>query len=116
MVGLVLGLRGNRVDPDDAVLEGDLEAQHVVREQVEGTAALQVEARVVPVTGQDAVAHAAAVQREAHVRAAVVDRVDLALVREHGDAPARCAHDHHTAALDLVQGSDTDSFANRGSS
>jgi hypothetical protein len=48
---------------------------------VEGAAAFEIEAGVVPMTGQDAVLDAAAFEREAHMRATIVESEDaLALV------------------------------------
>jgi hypothetical protein len=73
------------VHPDVAAADLDRERAHVVRPGVERAAAGQVEARVMPVAGQDAVAHRAAVQREAHVRAPVVQGVDAVAVREERD-------------------------------
>ena len=75
----------------------------VVGPQVEGAAARELEARLVPVAGQDAVLDAAAVERKAHVRAAVVHRVDACAVREHRHrAVARLRH-HHAAPAYFIQ-------------
>ena len=60
--------------PDLAVTHLDRAGRHVVGPQIEGAAARQIEARVVPVAGQDAVLDAAAIQRKAHMRAAIVER------------------------------------------
>src|SRR5439155_27180510 len=62
------------VHPDASVAHLDREAAQVVRPLVEGAAAAEVEPGVVPVAGQHAVTDAAAMEREAHVRAAVVHR------------------------------------------
>ena len=53
----------------------DVEAARVVGERIERAAAREVEAGVVPVTRDQTALHRALVQREAHVRAAVLDRV-----------------------------------------
>src|ERR1700687_4397118 len=50
------------------------EGAHVVRPLIESAAAMQVEARVMPVAGQDGILPGAAIEREPHVRASVVDR------------------------------------------
>ena len=78
---------GRRLDDDDHVVAVDLDrvGAHVVGEGVEGAARVQVEAGVVPVAGEQAVVDGAPVQRETHVRAAVVDRVGAALGPEHAD-------------------------------
>jgi len=77
--------RGRQVDEHVVAVEGDREAAQIVRELVEGAPGRQVEASVVPVAGQDPVADGAAVEREAHVRAAVVDRVHLLSLREEAE-------------------------------
>ena len=51
-----LVLHRRRVEPDATVPQLDLERREVVGERVEGAAAGELEARVVPVAGQDAVA------------------------------------------------------------
>ena len=58
---------------------------HVVGPRVERAAGTQVEAGVVPVAGDEAALDGAAVEREAHVRAAVVERVRVAVAPEHTD-------------------------------
>src|SRR5207244_2894966 len=68
-----------------AVPQLDGEAAELVGPLVERAAAAEVEARVVPVAGEDAVLHRPAVEREAHVRAAVVDRVHGAAVGEEDE-------------------------------
>ena len=98
---------GVEVDPDRAVAHLDRVDAHVVGEGVEGAAAAQVEARVVPVAGQDAVAAAATAQREAHVRAAVIDGVDGLLVVEERDPVAAAGHDDHALLAHVVERGDT---------
>ena len=70
------------VHPHLAVPDLYREDARFIGELVEGPAALQVEAGVVPVTGQDAVAHAPPVQREPHVGAAIVHGVHAAVVEK----------------------------------
>ena len=48
--------------------------------QIKGTATREIEAGVVPVAGQGAVLDAAAIQRKAHMRAAIVEREDTIFV------------------------------------
>jgi hypothetical protein len=73
---LRLGM-GVDVDAVDRLHGG---GQHVVGPRVERVHARALEARVVPVTGQQAVLDGSLREREPHVRAAVVDRVHPALV------------------------------------
>ena len=96
------------VDEDLAVPDLDRIGGHVVGEQVEGAAAGQVEAGVMPVAGEDAVLDGAAVKRKAHVRAAVIDRVDLVVVIKHGDRAVLAGHHLTPLLLQLGQAADSD--------
>jgi hypothetical protein len=78
-------VRRAQIDEHVVTVDRHREAAQLVRELVEGAARPKIEAGVVPVAGEDPVADAAAMQREAHVRAAVVDRVHLLPVREETD-------------------------------
>ena len=60
------------VDPYLAISNLDRERRRVVGEEVEGAAAGEIEARVVPVAGEDPVTHRPAIEREPHVRAPIV--------------------------------------------
>src|SRR5215472_2774150 len=66
--------------PDFAVTHLGGAGRHVVCPQIEGTAAREIEAGVVPVAGQGAVLDAAAIQRKAHMRAAIVECEDTIFV------------------------------------
>src|SRR5215207_3928440 len=69
--GVAMTKRG--LDPDLAVVTHlDRTGRDIVGPKIEGAAARQVEARVMPMAGQDAVLDAAAIERKAHMRAAVV--------------------------------------------
>ena len=72
-----------RVDEHVVTVDRHVEATRVVGERIEGAAARKVEAGVVPVTRDEAALDRALVQREAHVRAAVLDRVRAVFVPEH---------------------------------
>ena len=63
----------------------DVEAARVVGPQVERAARHEVEARVVPVAGDEPGLDRALVEREAEVRAAVLDRERGVVVPEHDD-------------------------------
>jgi hypothetical protein len=77
---LVLSRR--EVHPHLAVPDLHREDTRLISELVEGPAALQIEAGVVPVAGQDAVAYAPPVQGEPHVGTAIVHGVHAAIVEE----------------------------------
>jgi hypothetical protein len=96
-------LARTQVDEDGVTVDRDRESAQLVGELIERPAGPQVEACVMPVAGQDAVAHRAAVQREAHVRAAVVDRVHLVAVREETDGVPVQVHDEPPRRAHLVE-------------
>jgi hypothetical protein len=64
----------------------------VVCPQVEGAATFEIEAGVVPMTGQDSVLEAAALEREAHVGATIVESETMAT-----------AHDEPALRLQLLK-------------
>ena len=90
-----------RLDPDLAVTHLDRTGRDVIGPEIEGAAARQIEARVMPMTGQDAVLDAAAIERKAHVRAAVVEREDASPVIDHQDRGMATMHHEPTLGLQL---------------
>jgi hypothetical protein len=80
-----IGMTERGLHPDLAIANRDRAGRHVVRPQVERAAAFEIETRVVPVTGQDAVLDAATLKREAHVRAAIVEGKDAAAIVDDED-------------------------------
>ena len=116
-LALVGGGIGERpgVDQHVVAVDGHWEAAQLVGELVERPAGCQVEAGVVPVAGEDAVAHRPPVQRKAHVRAAVVDRVHLVAVGEQADGVPVGADDQAAGRLELAERGDADeSVGGRG--
>src|SRR5262249_8427640 len=69
--GIAMTERG--LHPDVTIAHLDRADRYVVRPQIEGTAAFEIEAGVVPMTGQDAVLETAALERKTHVRATIVE-------------------------------------------
>ena len=88
----LVALHRARVHPDLSVNHAHREAADIIGEGVEGAAAGEVEPRVVPVAGEDAVADAAPVQRKPHVGTAVIHRIHLAIVVHHGDGMPAAGH------------------------
>ncbi len=76
------------IDPYDALVDAHRKRAHVVGPLIEGTPGREVEARVMPVAGQDAILDAPAIERDAHVRASIVHRED---------SPARVEQRDHVA-------------------
>jgi hypothetical protein len=67
-------------DPDLSIAHLDRTGRDIVSPEIEGAAARQIEARMMPMTSEDAVLDAAAIERKAHMRAAVVERKDASAV------------------------------------
>jgi hypothetical protein len=71
--------------PDFAITQFDRELRYIVCPQIKGAAAFEIEAGVVPMASQDSVLDAAALQREAHVRAPIVEGEDATAVVDDKD-------------------------------
>ena len=80
-----VGVTERGFHPDLAVAHLDREGRRVVRREIEGAAAFEVEAGVAPMTGQNPVLDVAPVEREAHVRATVVEGEDAPAVIDDDD-------------------------------
>ena len=98
-----IGMTERGLHPDVAVAHLDRADRHVVRPQVEGAAAFEIEAGVVPMTGQDAVLDAAALEREAHVRATIVEGEDAPAVVDDEDRTMATVHDEPPLRLQLLE-------------
>ena len=84
MVGRGIGV-GSKDHVHLAAVEFHVVSPHVVCEGVQRAARGQIEPGVMPVTGQQTVLDRASMEREPHVRAAVVDRVGLAVAPQDAD-------------------------------
>jgi hypothetical protein len=91
-VGGRVGVAGLVPDPDLAVMQLDREGRHIVGPQIEGAAAREIEPRVVPMAGEDAVGNRAPVQREPEMRAAIVHGEHAALVVDDENRAAPAGH------------------------
>ena len=80
-----IGMPERGLHPDVAIAYLDRTDRHVVCPEVEGASAFQIEASVVPMTGQDAVLDAPALERETHVRATIVEGEDAPAVVDDED-------------------------------
>src|SRR5262249_36196020 len=80
-----IGITERRLQPDFTIAEFDREDRYVVRPQIEGAAAFEIEAGVMPVTGQDTVLDGAALEWEAHVWAPIVEGEHAPIVVDHKD-------------------------------
>ena len=90
--------------PDVSVSGPGLVAGNVVGEQVERAAAREVEPGVVPVARKHAVLDGPPVQREAHMRATVVECEHPTLVVDHQHRPVAAAQDEPSPGLQLLEG------------
>ena len=99
-----IGMSEVGLHPDVTITHLDRADRHVVRPEVEGAATFEIEASVVPVTGQDAVLDAAALEREAHVRAPIVEGEDAPSVVDDEDRTMATVHDELPLDLQLLKG------------
>ena len=60
-------------DPDVVIARLHCAARYIVCPEVEGAAAFQIEARVVPMARQDTVLDGPSLEREAHVRTTIIE-------------------------------------------
>ena len=97
-----ISLAERRLDPDLATTQLDRAGRNVVGPQIEGAAARQIEARVMPMTSEDAILDAAAIEGKAHMRAAIVQGEDAFPVINHQDR--RMAAMQHEPTLGLQLG------------
>src|SRR5262249_36769839 len=98
-----IGMTEAGLHPDFAFAHLGRTDWHVVRPQVEGAATFEIEARVVPMTGQDAVLGAAALEREAHVRGTIVKCKDAPAVVDDEDRTMCTVHDEPPLRLQLLK-------------
>ena len=98
-----IGMTERGLHPDLAIAHLDREGRHVVGPEVECAAAFEVEAGVVPMTGQDAVLEAAPLEREAHVRASIVEREDAPTIVDDEDWAMGAMHDESALRLQILE-------------
>ena len=89
--------------PDFAIAHLHRAHRYVVRPQIEGAAAFEIESGVMPMTGQDAVIEAAALEREAHVRAAIVESEDAPAVVNDEDRTMAAVQYEPPLRLELLK-------------
>lgn len=94
------------IDVDDAAFDLGLVDLNVVGEEIEGAAALKIEAGVMPVAGENAIADGATIERESHMWTAVVDGVGPTIADKDDDAVATTRDNSGT--LDGIEGADFD--------
>src|SRR5262249_5803183 len=100
-----IGVTERGPHPDVAIAHFDRACRYVVRPQVEGATAFQIEAGVVPMTGQNAVLDAAALEREPHVRATIVEGEDASAVVDDENRTMAAMHNEPTLRLELLEAS-----------
>ena len=90
-----------RLDPDLSITHLDRTGRDIVGPEIEGAAAREIEARVMPMASEDAVLDAAAIERKAHMRAAVVEREDASPVVDDQDRGMAAMQHEPTLGLQL---------------
>ena len=100
------------LDPDLAVTHLDRTGRNVVGPEIEGAAARQIEAGVMPVAGQDPIVDAAAFEWETHVRTTIIKGEDASSIVDH--QYRRMTAMHHKAAFLLQIGQASHMYEVRG--
>ena len=100
-----IGMTERGLHPDVAIAHLDRADRYVVRPQIEGAAAFEIEAGVVPMTGQDAVLDAAALERKTHVRATIVEGEDAPAVVDDEDRPVATVHNEPALRFEFLKAS-----------
>ena len=109
-----IGMTDGGLHPDFAIAQFDRELRYIVCPKVKGAATFEIEAGVVPMTGQDAVLDAAPLEREAHVRAtivesedapAIVDNKDRTMTAVQNEPPLRGVPDRSSSRLPAAKNS-----------
>ena len=104
-VGGRVGMTECGFHPNASIAYLDRADWYVVRPQVESAAAFEIEAGVVPMTGQDSVLEAAALERETHVRATIVKSKDAPAVVDDKDRTMATVHNEPPLRLQLLKAS-----------
>src|ERR1700730_13504610 len=100
-----IGIAEHRLHPDLAARPDlDRTSRHVICPQIECAAACQFEAGMVPVAGQDAVLNAAAIERETHMGAAIVEREDVPTLMHEQDRATAAVQDKSAFGFQLFEG------------
>src|SRR5262249_15753360 len=100
-----IGMTERGLHPDVAIAHLDRADRHVVRPQIEGAAAFEIEAGMVPMTGQNAVLDPAGLQRKAHMGATIVEGEDAATVVDDEDRPMATVHNEPALRFQLLKAS-----------
>src|SRR5262249_42968159 len=92
-----------RLDPDLAVTYLDRTGRNIVGPQIERASTRQIETGVVPVAGQDAVVDCAFLQREAHMRATVVEGENPAAIEYNENRAVTATDNSPTRTLERIE-------------
>jgi hypothetical protein len=96
-----------------AIAQFGREDRYVVRPQIKSATTFEIEPGVVPMTGQDAVLDAAPLERETHVRAAIVESVDMPAVVDDKDRTMAAVQYEPTPSLQLFKAAYESEFSAR---
>src|SRR5262249_34742912 len=103
----------DRPHPDFAATPLGRASRHVVCPEIEGTGDREIAAGVVPAAGKGAVLAAAAIQRKAHMRAAIVEREDTICVVDDQYRSMRPVDDQSPLRFQLLQATRTHEIGGR---
>ena len=96
------------IDPNLAIADFYWKSAYIVGKLVECAAAGEVKAGVMPVTGEDAIMYCAAIQRKAHVWAAVIDGINAVTIGEQHQRMAFDLRSDTGFGADIIEGGGAD--------
>ena len=108
-----IGVSDCGLHPNFAIAQFDREGRDVVRPQVKSAAAFEIEAGVMPMTGQDAVLDAAPLQWETHVRAPIVEGEDATAVVNNEDRAMTAMQDDPALRPELLKAAGANDFLHK---
>ena len=100
-------------DPDVVIARLHCAARYIVCPEVEGAAAFQIEARVVPMARQDTVLDGPSLEREAHVWTSIIEGKDSPAVVDDKDGAIATLHDKPPLRFQRFKASHEHKFAIR---
>jgi hypothetical protein len=108
-----IGMIQRGFHPHFAIAQFDGEGRHVVGPKVKGAAAFEIEAGVMPMTGQDAVFDAAQLERKTHVWAPIVEGENAAAIVDDQDRTMDAVQNEPALCLELIKAAGEHEFPAR---
>ena len=103
-------LARNITHPHIALAQLGFKAGHIIGKQIEGAAVAQIKPRMMPMASENAIAHAAAIQRKSHVRTSIIHRCNSFTIHKNRNGTLRAFDHHHFAFPQFLQRANLNPF------